>query len=117
MGVTPEELFDFVADPSNLPRWAIHFCHAVRPNADGSWTASGEEGDVTLRLRSDRRWGVVDWYLSPAPGVEVLAASRVLPSSAGATYVFTQFQAPGIPDEGFQKLIADLRDELATLTT
>ncbi len=113
--VAPEQLFDFVVDPRNLPRWAIHFCQSVRPNADGSWTARGEEGEVTFRVRADGKCGVVDWHLTPAPGVEVLAASRVLPSGSGATYVFTQFRAPGMPDEGFQKQISDLREELQAL--
>ncbi len=115
LDTSPDRVFDFVADPANLPRWAIHFARAIRPNSDGSWTVSGEEGEVTVRLETDRDLGVVDWILSPAPGVEALAASRVIPNGAGSELVFTQFQAPGMPDAAFEKLVHDLAEELAEL--
>ena len=41
--------------------------------------------------------------MSPAPGVEALAASRVMPRGNASEYAFTQFQAPGMPDDVFQK--------------
>jgi uncharacterized protein YndB with AHSA1/START domain len=110
-----ERVFSFLADPANLPRWAIHFARTVRPNSDGSWTVRGAEGEVAVRLETNRALGVVDWILSPAPGVEALAASRVLPNGPGSELVFTQFQAPGMSDAAFERLVHDLSEELAEL--
>ena len=50
-----------------------------------------------------------------APGIEVLAASRVVPRGTASEYVFTQFQAPGIPDDVFVKNVRALTHELTVL--
>jgi hypothetical protein len=53
--------------------------------------------------------------MSPAPGIDVLAASRVVPRRTGSEYVFTQFQAPGMPDDVFDKNVRTLAHELTVL--
>ncbi|MBL8607619.1 MAG: hypothetical protein JNL38_09875 [Myxococcales bacterium] len=53
--------------------------------------------------------------MSPAPGVEAVAASRVVPAGDGVEYVFTQLQAPGMPDDVFAKNVRALEHELAVL--
>jgi hypothetical protein len=73
------------------------------------------QGEVGIRYVTDRALGVIDFYLSPAPGVEAAAFSRVLPSGRGAEYVFTQFQGPGVPDEAFTGQMAALGEELHVL--
>src|SRR2546425_6058115 len=66
-------------------------CQAIRPDGD-AWLVSSPQGEVRVRYRTDEALGVIDFHLSPAPGMEALAASRVLPNGDGAEYVFTQFQ-------------------------
>ncbi len=51
----------------------------------------------------------------PVPDVEGVAYSRVLPNGEGSEYLFTQFQAPGMPDEVFQGQIESLKGELVLL--
>jgi len=103
-----------VADPLNLPRWAVGFARAVRPQGEG-WIVSTASGEVGLRVAASPATGTVDFHLSPAPGVEVLAASRVVPRGEASEFVFTQFQAPGMSEETFRASIAALRHELAVL--
>jgi hypothetical protein len=65
---------------------------------------------------TDRELGVIDFYIAPAPGIELPAYSRVLPcGDKDAEYVFTQFQPPGMPDEVFASQVAALTDELHIL--
>jgi hypothetical protein len=64
---------------------------------------------------ADPELGVVDFHLSPSPGVEGLAASRVVPNGDGVEYVFTQFQAPDMPDDVFAKSVQALVHELTVL--
>jgi hypothetical protein len=109
-----EQVFDFVADPENLPTWAVGFCRAICRAGDG-WLVTTAQGEVGIRYVTDRALGVIDFYLSPAPGVEAAAFSRVLPSGGGAEYVFTQFQGPGVPDEVFAGQVAALGEELHVL--
>jgi uncharacterized membrane protein len=109
-----EQVFDFLADPANLPKWAVGFCHSIRRDGD-HWMVTTAGGEVSIRYVTDRELGVVDFYISPAPGIEAAAFSRVLPRGGGAEYVFTQFQAPGMPDEVFTGQVHALLEELRIL--
>jgi hypothetical protein len=104
----------FLADPANLPRWAVGFAKSVRQEG-GRWAVRTAGGQIALRIAADEQSGVVDFHLSPAPGVEALAASRVIPRGAGCEYVFTQFQGPGMSDEAFGQSVKALAHELTVL--
>jgi hypothetical protein len=110
-------VFDFVAEPENLPRWAVGFCRSIRRDEEvpGCWIVTTGQGDLPVRYVADRKLGVIDFYLSPAPGVEAAAFSRVVPNGDGAEYVFTQFQAPGMPDNVFEAQVRALAEELHVL--
>ena len=110
----PEKVVQFLADPANLPRWAVGFARSVRQDG-GDWVVSTGTAELGLRLVSDERLGVIDFILSPAPGVEGVAASRVIPNGEGCEYVFTQFQAPGMPDVVFAQSVRALAHELTVL--
>ena len=110
----PAQVIDFLADPRNLPRWAVGFAKGVRRDGE-RWVVATGSGEVGLRIVTDPDYGVVDFHLSPAPGIETIAASRVIASGDGAEYVFTQFQAPGMPDEVFAKNVQAVVHELTVL--
>ena len=109
-----EKVVSFLADPQNLPRWAVGFAKSVRREGD-RWVVVTGGGEMGIRITAEPRIGVVDFYMSPAPGVEALAASRVVPNERGVEYVFTQFQAPGMPDDVFAKNVQALAHELTVL--
>lgn len=109
-----ERVFRFVADPAQLPRWAVGFAKAVRRDGD-RWVVRTSTGDVPVRVRADPTTGVIDFVMSPAPGLEVAASSRVLARGGAAEYVFTQVQPPGMPDEAFARSVAAVGHELAVL--
>jgi hypothetical protein len=110
----PDKVLRFLADPLNLPRWAVGFARGVREAGPG-WVVSTGGGEVELRMVTDERLGVVDFVLLPAPGVEGRAASRVLANGDGCEYVFTQFQAAGMPDDVFAKNVRAVAHELSVL--
>jgi hypothetical protein len=111
----PDKVVEFLADPANLPRWAVGFARSVRRDGDRWIVTTGGGGEMGVRIVADRKLGVVDFYMSPAPGVEGLAASRVVPSGDDVEYVFTQFQAPDMPDDVFEKNVRALAHELTVL--
>ncbi len=110
----PEHTFDFLAEPSNLPRWAAGFAKAIRPENDG-YCVTTPQGDVQMKLVTDPKSRVIDFHISPAPGKTSIAHSRVLPLDGGSLYVFTQEQAPGMPDALFEAQVATLGRELRLL--
>ncbi len=110
-----QEVFAFVSDPGRLPQWAIGFAKAIERDGD-AWfvtTASGER--VEVAVSADPPSGVVDFLMRPAPGVELPARSRVVAGGEGCAYVFTLFQAPGMPDEVFEAQAAEVGRELTVL--
>jgi len=112
--VTPAGVFDFLRDPRNLPRWAVGFAKAVRHGRDG-WIVETAAGEMPIRIDADPRSGAVDFVMTPAPGVEVRAVSRVAPRGGASEYIFTQFQAPGMSDDVFARSIQTLAHELTVL--
>lgn len=80
-----------------------------------AWLVSSPQGEVRVRYRTDAALRVINFHLSPPPGIEALAASRVVPNGAGTEYVFTQFQMPGMPDDVFTPQVHALREELVVL--
>lgn len=108
------KVFRFVADPAQLPRWAVGFAKTVRQDGE-RWIVMTGGGEVPIRVRADPATGVVDFVMNPAPGVEVAASSRVLARGAGAEYVFTQVQPAGMSDEAFTRSAAAVAQELTVL--
>ena len=109
-----ERVFAFLAEPANLPRWAVGFARDIRRNGDG-WIVATGHGEMPIRYETEPRYGIVDFHLMPAPGVDAVAHSRLVANGDGVEYVFTQFQTPGISDEMFQGQVAALKDELEVL--
>jgi hypothetical protein len=110
----PSKVLELVSDPQNLPRWAVGFARSVREEG-GRWIVSTGAGEMSVRIESDRATGTVDFLMTVAPGVEALAASRVIPRGGASEFVFTQFQALGMPDEAFRQSVAALAHELKVL--
>lgn len=114
IGASPPRVYEFVADPKNLPRWAIGFAKAVR--RDGrQWIVTTQGGDMPIVFVTDADHGVVDFVFEPAPGVTMAARSRVIANGDGAEYVFTQFQDDGMPDAVFDAQVRALGHELDAL--
>lgn len=111
---SPQDVVAFVAEPRNLPRWAIGFAKSVRQDG-GRWVVSTGQGEVGVTIEVDEQSGTVDFRMEVGPGVEAIAYSRAVPNGDGAEYVFTQFQQPGVPDALFEQLVAAVRHELVTL--
>ena len=72
---TPSKVEEFVANPQNLPRWAVGFAKAIH-RKNGRWFVTTGAGDMEIRIEADSRSGVVDYFMSPTPGVEMAARSR-----------------------------------------
>ena len=112
--VSFEEAFAFLAEPENLPRWAVGFARGIRREAD-DWIVRTAQGEMPIRVVADASRGTIDFHMTVAPEIEAIAYSRVVPNDSGAEYVFTQFQQAGMTDEVFASQRAALAEELAIL--
>src|SRR5262245_44247405 len=114
----PDAGYAFVADPRTLPRWASTFAPRIRPAENDEWIIPSPAGEVRIRYDADPQRRTVDFDMrpvEPTPGIEGLAASRVVPNGQEAEYVFTMFRFDGMPDAVWQGQLEELPLELIRL--
>ena len=110
----PHRVYAFVSNPENLPRWAAGLCKSVSKSEAG-WIVETPQGPMNLHFVENNDLGVLDHYVSPAPGVEVFVPMRVLPNGSGSEVLFTLFQLPGMSDEKFAEDAELVACDLETL--
>lgn len=108
------KVFAFVADPANLPLWSRSFCLSIRQE-QGQWLAETPQGPIRIRIATHRQLGIADQFLNPAPGVEFMIPTRVVPNGEGAEFIFTLFQPDHLSPEEYQQEVALVRQELELL--
>jgi hypothetical protein len=108
------EVYDFVAHPPNLPRWATGLARAVRRNAEG-WIGETAQGTVRLRFAPPNDHGVADHYVSPPSGGEVYVPVRVVANGAGSEVLITVFRLPDLTDAQYRKDLRLVRRDLEGL--
>ena len=111
---TPGDVYAFVNEVENLPRWATSFVKSARKTPDG-WVAETSEGPMGFEYAARNELGVLDHVVRPAPGVEIHVPMRVVPNGGGSEVIFTLVQFPGMPQEKFERDIGMVTRDLATL--
>jgi hypothetical protein len=97
-----DDVFDYLADIENLPRWANEFARELRLEGGKARVVNGL-GEFSFALEADAATGVIDMYAGPTEDEFALFPTRVVELPDGRTaYTFTMFQAPGMPDELFE---------------
>ncbi len=107
-----EDVFDYLAEIENLPRWATEFARELK-REDGRYKVVNGLGELWFELQADPRTGVIDMYAGPSLDELALFPTRVvgLPDGRSA-FTFTMFQAPKMPDELFESQYRSLLREL-----
>ena len=112
-----EDVFTFIADPSNLPRWAHAFERADHSRA----LLRTPEGaaDIGLAVRASREHGTIDWEMTFPDGNVASAMSRLTRGARQRVIYTFLLNAPPIPLERIEGALAEqagtLELELATL--
>lgn len=109
-----DELYTFLSDIRNLPVWAVGFARSVRQQ-EGRWIVTTSSGEIEVELQVNEPARTIDFVLMPARDVRVVAYSRVLANGPGSEFIFTQIQAPGMPDDVFDGQIEALTEEMHVL--
>lgn len=96
-------VYEFVADPSNLPRWASSFVLGIRKSHEG-WVLETSDGEVGFRYIRENDLGVLDHFVIPAPGIEIYVPMRVVPNGEGSEVMLTLYRDP---DTSYEEFAAD----------
>jgi hypothetical protein len=96
----PQEVYDFAADPANLPQWAPGLGSSVE-KVDGRWYVETSEGRVGFAFVQRNEYGVLDHYVTMPSGEIVYNPMRVIADGSSCEVVFTLRRRPGLSDEDF----------------
>src|SRR5450432_1665686 len=96
----PQALFDWLANPDNLPQWHGTLCRSVA-RKNGGWTATSPRGTVVLRILRNDHARLLDLIQQIPTGGECATSIRVLPNGESSEIVCTLIQAPGQSDALF----------------
>jgi hypothetical protein len=110
----PGRVYEFVANPENLPKWAVGLGTEVRRKG-AAWEVTTLQGSMGLRFAPHNELGVLDHYVQPAGVPEVHVPIRVLANGAGSAVVFTVFRQPGMSDLTYSADAEMVRHDLETL--
>lgn len=111
---SPQEVFEYVRDVRNLPRWACGLGSSI-DNVDGEWIARTPQGSMKFRFVERNDFGVLDHYITPQHGAEVYVPLRVVVNGSGSELVFTLFRVPGVTQEEFERDAATVLQDLSSL--
>lgn len=115
IGRNPDAVFDFLADAANWPRWAVVNVRSAAPSAEaGWWDMTTPQGPGRLRINAERRFGILDHDFITGEARWTVPA-RVVANGGGAEFTMTFFQPPQLSDAVFDRQIALVDTELATL--
>lgn len=108
------EVYDFVADPRNLPRWAGGLGAEVRQAGD-HWEAVTADGTVGMRFAPRNDFGVADHTVILADDSEVYVPMRVMRNGAGSEVMLGLFRQPGMDDAAVERDAGLMQADLAAL--
>ena len=111
---SPREVYDFVSNLANLPKWATAFVKEIKKSGN-EWIVQTPQGPVTFRMAARNDFGVLDHTVIPAPGVEFFVPMRVVANGSGSEVIFTLFRQPDMTDENFARDQELVRRDLDTL--
>lgn len=112
---SPDEVFAFLANGENWPRFAIHNIYSIRPGEGGDWIMETPRGPGRLHLKTSAASGIVDHEFIDAQEGRWEVPARVVPGGDGAVFMMTLTKPEPMPESDFQAGMELLDDELATL--
>jgi len=111
-----QEVYDYLAEPSNLSQWGTNFGTEMRHVSGSDYEVDIPAGKVMLRFAERNRFGVIDFAIYPMgaePGPPTPA--RVYPNGDGTDVAITMFKFPGITDEKFDSDEEWMRSDLGRM--
>lgn len=114
IGAPANRVYDFAANPDNLPRWAAGLAQAEVRRDGEDLVAASPMGDVRVRFAPPNDFGALDHDVTLPSGEVVNNPLRVLDHPDGAEVVFTVRQLDA-SDEDFERDCAAVARDLEAL--
>lgn len=109
------QVYDFAADPLNLPTWAAGLAGSSVVREGDQWVTDSPMGRVTFTFTPRNDLGVLDHVVTLLSGERVYNPMRVIGDGDGCEVVFTLRRRPGMSDQEFERDADAVSKDLATL--
>ena len=111
----PADVYEFAADPRNLPKWAAGLAKSeVRKDGD-EWIVDAPFGRASVRFAERNGFGILDHDVRMDSGETVHNPVRVIPHGDGSELIFTLIRRPEVSPADFAKDKAAVEKDLRTL--
>ena len=108
------DVYAFVSDPANLPRWAPGLGSEV-VQEDGRWFVETPEGRAQVTFAPPNEFGVLDHVVRTPTGETVSVPLRAIADGDGSEVVLTLRRAPWMTDADLERDTALVSADLALL--
>jgi hypothetical protein len=98
----PHEVYSFVSDPENLPKWATGLGGSIG-QVQGEWIADSPMGKIRIKFAEKNTFGVLDHEVILESGVRIENPMRVIANGEGSEIFFTLIRQPEMSDEKFEE--------------
>ncbi|GAA4553008.1 SRPBCC family protein [Pseudonocardia xishanensis] len=115
IAVPAADVYAFVTDPTNLPKWAAGLAGATVSLREGRWVTDSPMGEVSLSFVPRNEHGIADHDVTLPSGEVVTNPIRILPNEEGCDVLFTVRQRPDMSADDLARDVAAVRRDLETL--
>lgn len=109
-------VYEFMSDPTNLPKWARGLSGSINKEND-HWVAVSPMGKVFVKFVEKNNFGILDHEVTLESGQTFYNPLRVIRNKDGAEVVFTLFKSPGMSDQDFNNDAEIIFKDLLKLKT
>lgn len=95
------DVYLFVANPENLPKWAEGLSRTTMTKIDDEWIADSPMGAVKIKFVKQNEFGVLDHDVTFPSGEINHNPLRVVRNSSGSEVIFTLYHLPRMSDADF----------------
>ena len=98
-----DEVYAFLAEPENFPKWASGLGRSFRHVEGMEWLVETPMGPLKVRFSEHNPFGILDHTVIPEDGGAMHNPMRVVANGDGSEVVFSLFQRPGMSHEEFAR--------------
>ena len=110
-----EEVYEFLLDPHNLPRWAPLYSNVFKHLGGLEWLAETHAGRRVIRFAERNPYLVLDHSIFEPGTTPRTVPMRIFENDGGSEIAYTLLQHPEISDESFASEIEWLQADFAVL--
>ena len=114
IAASPKIVYEYAADPANLPQWAPGFVKSIA-NVDDEWVAQTTLGEVSFHFAPLNSFGVLDHGVTLPSGESFMNPMRVVSNGSASELLFTLFQQETATASEFEKDVQTVLGDLNKL--